>query len=271
MRSLDATAGLIGRLLSAGDIFGASAPRHSPAPLLLADSTGPSKRVSFRTRASATRSQPAPLAAGSGRALSDYLQLPAEQYSLLDPSWVSRTGPATFRVALPLGSILSELLGGTSPPPALAVLVPAMTVTTAAAEGGVVLSGSDASLGTAAADEAFSLAFTLRLVWQPPRWGARGALRAEAGAEGWVEVPPPLARLPGPLLRTAGGLLAAAVAQALLPRFVQVLSDDYAAWAAGGARPEAAGSLLPTASAAPAKMLVGATVSDGAAAGDVDA
>jgi hypothetical protein len=62
-------------------------------------------------------------------------------------------------------------------------------------------------------------------------------------AKGALLVPPPLAALPGLLLGGCGSLLARAVVLALLPRFADLLIEDYHGWASGGGRREVEGAL----------------------------
>jgi hypothetical protein len=148
----------------------------------------------------------------------------------------------------------------------------------------VTLSGSEATLGVPEEDELFSLLFTTTMAWSggppdgwvPPAAGAAAGATLLAGSEGsgassdagavvtapsaqplplWgltcsvevrgeVSVPPPLSKLPRPLLGGAGSLLAKAIVQAMLPRFAELLAADYVRWAAGERRDTAAGSLL---------------------------
>jgi Protein of unknown function (DUF1997) len=61
-------------------------------------------------------------------------------------------------------------------------------------------------------------------------------LRCAVEAQGQLAVPPPLASLPGPLLGGAGSLLARAVMQAMLPRFADLLVEDYGKWCRGQSR-----------------------------------
>jgi hypothetical protein len=148
----------------------------------------------------------------------------------------------------------------------------------------VTLSGSEATLGVPEEDELFSLLFTTTMAWSggpPDGWvpppaaaaaaaagaavlagGASDAAGAGASAapplpplplwgltcsvdvRGELSVPPPLAKLPRALLGGAGSLVAKAVAQAVLPRFAELLAADYARWASGERRDTAAGSLM---------------------------
>jgi hypothetical protein len=170
-------------VLSSTDLFGvagtthrlpaARSPEDASTAAALGKHAGKSKWVSFHTKCRSTRDVAQCLT--SSKRLDQYLCLPAEEYSLLDPAWVQRTDSHTFRFSVPLGAVLSELLQGAPAPGGLADLVPAITVTTALDEDGntVTLSGRDASLGSSQLDEQFSLGFETRLRWKggpPPGW-----------------------------------------------------------------------------------------------------
>ena len=181
--ALDAALRGIQAVVSATDLFGQHAASNQQQSLPeAADTTatagtalgkhaGKSKWVSFSTKCRTSRDVGQCLT--SSRRLDQYLCLPAEEYSLLDPAWVQRTDGHTFRFSVPLGAVLGELLQGAPAPGGLAALVPAITVTTALDEGGgtVTLSGKDASLGTPELDDQFSLGFETRLRWKggPPQ------------------------------------------------------------------------------------------------------
>lgn len=184
--ALDVALRSIQSVLSATDLFGvagSSQPRRATAAAPPDDDdgavtpttavgkpVGKSKWVSFRAKCRSTRD--VAQSVRSARRLDEYLCLPAEEYSLLDPSWVTRTDGNTFRFSVPLGAVLSELMQGAPAPGGLGTLVPAITVSTALDRGAstVTLTGTDASLGTRELDEQFSLGFETRLHWKggPP-------------------------------------------------------------------------------------------------------
>ena len=101
--------------------------------------------------------------------------------------------------------------------------------------------GNSAPAAAAAAAPAAAAAAAAAVLRQASR------LRCDVEVRLRARVPPPLSAVPGPLLSTAGGLLAKLVMQALLPSFLDLLAVDYARWASGdGARRGvAAGNLLP--------------------------
>jgi hypothetical protein len=198
---------------------------------------------------------PAPQAA-SERLFCDYLALPAEEYSLLDPRWVSRIDDCTFRFTVPLGAVLSELSQSAPVPGGLLKLEPAITVRTELERDvrRVTLRGSDATLGLAGSglERGFSLGFTTTMTWSggpaegaaadpaAPPWGLACAVEVQ----GSLGLGPPLAKLPGPILGAFISLLGTAVAQAVLPRFAETLAEDYARWAVGKDRFSSSGALL---------------------------
>jgi len=293
MRALNSALQALQSLLaSSGDIFGAAGPAPArPAgeaavsPAALQRAPAKSKWVTWSGSASSTRDVAQPPA---GRRLDAYLVLPPEEYNVLDPRWVTRLDEGAFRLSLPLGAMLQELYGGLPPPEALASLVPAITVRTRLDGAAVVLSGEDASLGSAEADQLFNLTFTTRLGWSggPPAGAppparqptlytvtvasgdgvldcapaaAAGAaaepawtLRLTVKARGGVAVPSPLAALPGLLLGGAGSLFCRAVLQAMLPRFADLLMEDFGRWSRSEER--TAGLLIDAAALAPPQL-----------------
>ena len=185
----------------------------------------------------------------------DYLSLPAEEYSLLDPSWVSRLDDCTFRFTVPLGTVLAELSQGAPVPGSLLKLEPAITVRTELdrAKRTVTLRGSDATLGLGESsfEENFTLSFQTTLTWSGgPDGGASGAaappwgLACAVDVQGSVGMVQPFAKLPGPLLGAFTSLISTAVAQAVLPRFAETLAEDYGRWALGKDRFSSSGALL---------------------------
>ena len=284
-RALDGAVRMLNGLLAATDMFGTVGSKppallESGAPAQLARAAGASKWVRFHCRAKTVRDVAQARAPGR---LDAYLSLPAEQYSLLDPNWVTRLDDSTFRFSVPLGAVLEELMQGAAAAPAgLARMVPAITVRTRldGAAQRVTLSGEEASLGTRELDEHFSLTFTTSMTWgggpplgwtpPPTRYVAVSGesalelvadendveatppweLRCAVEVSGELLVPPPLAGLPRAVLGGAGSLLAKAVAQTLVPRFADMLAADYARWAAGSSREGAVGSFAQVAQAA---------------------
>ena len=202
--------------------------------------------------------------AASERLFCDYLSLPAEEYSLLDPSWVARQDDCTFRFTVPLGSVLAELSQGAPVPGGLLKLEPAITVRTELdrAKRTVTLRGSEATLGLGGSgiEKDFALTFQTTMTWSggpdgaasgaaPPPWG----LACSVDVQGSIGMGQPLARLPGPLLGAFASLLGTAVAQAVLPRFAETLAEDYGRWALGKDRFSSSGALL---AAAPSEPVV---------------
>lgn len=99
--------------------------------------------------------------------LDAYLRLPAEEYALLDPKFVSRTSPTTFTFAVPLKSTLpAETSEG--PASVLRELTPSIDFTTETdvARQTVTLVGAGASLGQADLDRRFELDLRVKLSWE---------------------------------------------------------------------------------------------------------
>ena len=193
--------------------------------------------------------------AASERLFCDYLSLPAEEYSLLDPSWVARVDDCTFRFTVPLGTVLAELSQGAPVPGGLLKLEPAITVRTELdrTKRTVVLRGSDATLGLGGSgiEKDFTLSFQTTLTWSGgPDRGASGdaapawGLACAVDVQGSIGLGQPLAKLPGPLLGAFTSLMGTAVAQAVLPRFAETLAEDYGRWALGKDRFSSSGALL---------------------------
>ena len=190
----------------------------------------------------------------------DYLALPAEEYSLLDPKWMARLDDCSFRLTVPVRDVVVELGPGAPWPDMLIRFEPAITVRTELdrAARTVTLRGGeatfDAEYTAELAREGFELGFTTTLTWS----GGPGEGEAPGGAEpvtpwnlacavdvrGTFPMGPPLSKLPGPLLGGFIGLMGTAVAQVALPGFAQILALDYERWALGKERLSLDGALL---------------------------
>ena len=102
-----------------------------------------------------------------GKPLDSYLQLPPEEYALLDPRFVTRTSPETFTFAVPLQSTMrAETYSG--PAAILRDLTPSIDFTTGVdvARQVVTLSGTGASLGQEDLDRRFELNLENVLSWE---------------------------------------------------------------------------------------------------------
>ncbi|PRW58005.1 kinase [Chlorella sorokiniana] len=97
-----------------------------------------------------TRSSGGSSSDSSGRQLRDYLALPIEQYSLLDPKWISREEGSLFRFSVPL----QDLVGVDLQPEIY------FSVLAEPEEARVTLSGARAALGSPEIDAAFRLNVT---------------------------------------------------------------------------------------------------------------
>ena len=102
-----------------------------------------------------------------GKPLDSYLQLPPEEYALLDPRFVTRTSRETFTFAVPLQSTMrAETYSG--PAVILRDLTPSIDFTTGVdvARQVVTLSGTGASLGQEDLDRRFELNLENVLSWE---------------------------------------------------------------------------------------------------------
>ncbi|CAG9460171.1 unnamed protein product [Pedinophyceae sp. YPF-701] len=216
---------------------------------------------------------------GASGGLVDYLALPVEQYSVLDPTWVSRpegAPPGCFRLTVPLRD-----LAGVELEPTLLIragYVPEKTR--------VVLESVESSFGSPQWDAYASVSLKASLTrvdvadaddadrWlgQPesarsgaPTVDSDGVIDVEpidnvrdadappvAGLRCSVEVlvdvrvPQSLRIVPGVVLRGAGSTILRAAMGVLLPSFLDLLAADYRRWATRSQpRDLPAGNLLP--------------------------
>lgn len=163
-----------------------------------------------------------------GVLLSDYLALEPSQYSLLDSSLVERmtseddgttdcaqSSGTSFLVTLPVG----DLLGAPALRPQIVVRA------TPKPESKQVVLVAESTLGK---DEPLEATAKIQLSADErgvvsPSTKLRGVLEAEVE----VLIPPPLSSLPRLAIRAFASLIANATAQALLPRFLELLETDF--------------------------------------------
>ena len=189
-----------------------------------------------------------------GRSLPLYVALPLDQYSLLDPTWISRdpNQPDLFLLRIPLEPII-----GVNLTPRIKI-----KVISKPEDCQVDFVVTDFVLGEPSFDEAFqvTLKASLRSVnkrslsdlWSsapfastPPQPDALSsemvqskgaALAALVESRFECQVPSPLSAAPAPLLSATFSLLSSFTMQQLLPSFLKLLETDYSKWAQGASR-----------------------------------
>ena len=80
----------------------------------------------------------------------------------------------------------------------------------------------------------------------------QGQLDLNTAVEVGMTLPPPLSFLPSFLLKQAGGMVLKAASAAILPRFGQLVAEDYRRWSLG--LPRVGGSLAPDAGGPPSSL-----------------
>ena len=171
--TVEAAVKFLAQLLSAGDMFGTTSGGKGFEDGLGLKPKDPAaaNKVELRgwkwikIRASARTEIRVPTE--RGKPLDSYLQLPPEEYALLDPRFVTRTSPETFTFAVPLQSTMrAETYSG--PAAILRDLTPSIDFTTGVdvARQVVTLSGTGASLGQEDLDRRFELNLENVLSWE---------------------------------------------------------------------------------------------------------
>ena len=171
--TVEAAVKFLAQLLSAGDMFGTTSggKGFEDGLGLKPEDPAAANKVELRgwkwikIRASARTEIRVPTERGNP--LDSYLQLPPEEYALLDPRFVTRTSPETFTFAVPLQSTMrAETYSG--PAVILRDLTPSIDFTTGVdvARRVVTLSGTGASLGQEDLDRRFELNLENVLSWE---------------------------------------------------------------------------------------------------------
>lgn len=204
-----------------------------------------SKLVAFT--ASLQSNRPVKESKNSSKSLQAYLSLPIEQYSVLDPRWITRGDDGKFHVQLPLFDIVGvDLTPGVS-----------VSVEVDAASQQVRFTADSFTLGDPKLDKEFTLSMLAILSSkslvkqsnQDQSEVASSQLHCSVDVNMSLQVPHPLSIAPRPLLATTGGLVMHMALQQLLPSFLEMLVVDYTRWMEGtGSRDAPAGSLLPSSS-----------------------
>lgn len=180
--TVEAAVKFLAELLSAGDMFGTVGTKKG-TPYAARSSAGDDggdakvelrgwKWIKIRGKASSTLRVPT----SEDTPLDAYLQLPPEKYALLDPKFVTRESPTTFRFTVPLREVMSSggAYGGSgeaksySPSALLRELTPTIVFETEVdtARQLVSLSGAGAELGNDELDKRFDLGIDTTLSWE---------------------------------------------------------------------------------------------------------
>mmetsp|Transcript_24432 Transcript_24432/g.48863 ORF Transcript_24432/g.48863 Transcript_24432/m.48863 type:complete len:349 (-) Transcript_24432:14-1060(-) len=221
------------------------------------------KRVKFKSKARA-EAQVFDLGVAENVTLGTYMTLPAEQWVTLDDKLIQRLdsgeddSQVQYRFTMPLQNLMQLPLTATCD---VAVAVDAgrrelqLSATDARLRpstdtdgpGPAVPAGQKAPPAMPAnATESIQMAdmqvsFETRVRWAEAQRQRNGSLQLSTAVEVGITLPPPLSFFPGWLLRQAGGLVLRAAAGSLLPRFGQLVAEDYRRWSRG--LPRLGGSL----------------------------
>lgn len=170
---------------------------------------------------------------GGDLSLDSYLNLPIEQYDRLDPTMIKPLGGGTYALQVPRVQLFSVWVE-----PLVHVIVAASkddmgraTVTIRAVNWGLTGSPLIESFGLT---RRFSLDFCTLLSWAPADSrpdGDGGVLRGQTTLEVYTEVIGPFRFMPRQVLEAGGNAVMNSLNNALLPLFMQKLSDDYERWA----------------------------------------
>ena len=172
--TMEAAIGFLASLLSAGDMFGTTGSSFRDDATFDATDDGADKKVELRgwkwIKISGKAKTSTRVATVADAPLDAYLQLPAEDYSLLDPQFVSRESPTTFRFTVPMREVIKKDSSYGGPGEILKELTPTILFTTEVdtARQKVQLVGNGAALGQADLDTRFELELK-RIAFRKPQ------------------------------------------------------------------------------------------------------
>jgi len=222
------------------------------------------KRVRFKSKAKAdVKVQDLGLA--DNVTLGKYMTLPAEQWVTLDEQFISRLDSGDddreveYRFTMPLMSLMQLPLTATCD----------VSVEVDGGRGEVVLSGVGARLRPCTPEDGdgpkvpegqqqqppplalpanatnsiqladLQVSFETKLKWTEGGKGlltkaeTNGSLALSTAVEVEITLPPPLSFFPGWLLRQGGALVLKAVSASMLPRFGELVAEDFRRWSNG--------------------------------------
>lgn len=170
--TVEAAVSFLAQLLSAGDMFGTTGSSFKDDARFDRTDDGADKKVELRgwkwIKISGKARTSTRVATVGEAPLDVYLQLPPEEYSLLDPQFVKRESPSTFRFTVPMREVIKKDKSYGGPGEILKELTPTILFTTEVdtARQRVQLKGDGAALGQADLDTRFDLELKNVLTWE---------------------------------------------------------------------------------------------------------
>eukprot|EP00290_Baffinella_frigidus_P055336 CAMPEP_0180352788 /NCGR_PEP_ID=MMETSP0989-20121125/7270_1 /TAXON_ID=697907 /ORGANISM="non described non described, Strain CCMP2293" /LENGTH=419 /DNA_ID=CAMNT_0022342363 /DNA_START=13 /DNA_END=1272 /DNA_ORIENTATION=+ len=214
------------------------------------------KRVKFGGKTSATVKAD-DRGVGSNVTLGTYMTLPAEQWITLDDRFISRLdsggsdAQAEYRFTLPLKQIANLPLTLTcdvkvdinKPKSELIISATGARIRGSTKEDDEMkipdinqtMSAAQTAMMSANVTESVQLAdmtvgFSTKISWTEGQDEKQGGLALSSDVEVEITLPPPLSFFPGFLLKQAGGLVLKAVASQILPKFGELVAEDFRRW-----------------------------------------
>lgn len=162
---------------------------------------------------------------GGERSLENFMRLPPSHYSALDPDLIESLGGEKFRLRVPRLKLFSLWIE-----PTVDIVVssadtqnPRVLLTSESCH----IIGSDL-IQRMQLDKRFILNFSTELTWKTaPNGQITGNLELEVA----TEVIPPFQVLPRSVLEGTCNAVLRRLMKTLLPKFMQLLADDYTKWA----------------------------------------
>ena len=200
-------------------------------------------------------------AGDAGGTVSEYMQLPVDQYAIYDTRLMRRVEASeaaaggsvgedgeTFELTVPT---MRPKPGVLVPKPKLRVRVtPEPTSITLRSVGASLFDDTEENLppnvtaeqmkaASGQLKDVFDLALNTTLAWSDASGGIKGRapgstkLQCRTDVRLKIRLPPPFTRVPRPVVQGAFGLVMKFVGNAILPRFAGLLESDYQRWCNG--------------------------------------
>jgi len=157
--------------------------------------------------------------------LSTYMQLPVEQYFVLDADSIKPIADERFSLQVPQITLFD--LG----------VAPLVEVKVTTRENGVELVAGQCKLNGSPRverldlDTRFCMSWVTDLKWEAGGAGGMGSIYADARLDVWCEQVPPFNLMPRPVLEGTCNAVLSATSSLLLPVFLRRLAADYQKWA----------------------------------------